>query len=97
MSQNHTAEQAAHFSPDLNHWCIVSYVNQTPFYYTGYFGSNKAQNIELQPALSIDFNNALKCHSKIAAEQILTGLKNCSKADNFVIEDHKYIKKTQQG
>ncbi len=90
MQQDQTPEQKDHYSPDRNHWCIVCLLNQVPFYYTGYFGTNTGSQI-LQPKISIDFNDALKMHSKIAAQQVLTGLKSCSKADGFIIQDHKWM------
>lgn len=83
-----TDEEKQHFSGNNNHWCIVDYINGTPFYYMGWFGG-----IEPKPAFTIDFNDALKCHSKIAANQILNGLKSCSHFDcsHFKVEDHAWF------
>lgn len=81
-----------HFSSDKNHWCLVNYLGNTPFYYTGWFGKNNGDQ-NYKPGISIDFNEALKLHSKIAAEQVLNGLKNCSGVDAnfFKIEDHAWM------
>lgn len=77
-------EEQDHYSSDRNHWCIVSQLNSVPFYYTGWFGDGK-------PAITIDFNKALKMHSKMAAEMVLNGLKSCSSAEGFVIQDHRWM------
>lgn len=81
-----TQEEKDHYSPDMNHWCLVKYVGATPMYYTGWFGGK-----ELKPSISIDFNEALKLHSKIAAEQVMNGLKFCSNVKGFKIEGHKWM------
>lgn len=82
-----TEEEKDHYSPDRNHWCLVKYLGSTPMYYTGWFADTE----NLRPAISIDFNKALKLHSKIAAEQIINGLKSCANITDFKVEDHKWI------
>jgi hypothetical protein len=84
--QEQTEEQKDHFSPDRNHWCIVRYVKGTPLYYQGYFAaSNKdmfdapTMHLPLKPAFGIDFNDAAKFHSKIAAEFVFQNLQRYSK------------------
>lgn len=81
-----TDEEKQHFSGKNNHWCIVHYIGGTVFYYEGYFGKGK-------PAFTADFNDALKCHSRIAANQILLGLKACSGFDcsEYKVEDHAWF------
>jgi len=82
-----TEEELDHFSGKRNHWCIVTYMGSyTPFYYMGWFGEGK-------PAVTIDFNKALKCHSKIAANIVLEGLKSCSGFDcsDYKVEDHAWF------
>lgn len=85
-----TEEEKAHYSPEINHWCIVWLVKGATLYYTGWFGKNHGDEI-MKPALSLDFNEALKMHSKIAAEMVLNGLKSCSSVENFIIQDHKWM------
>ncbi len=85
-----TEEQKQHYSNDKNHWCIVKQMGATPFYYTGYFGKNEGEEI-MKPSLSMDFNEAVKLHSKIAAEMVLSGLKSCSGVKDFIVQDHKWI------
>lgn len=85
-----TEEEKDHYSSERNHWCIVSLLNGTPFYYTGWFGKNNGDNL-IKPAISIDFNEALKMHSKKAAEMVLNGLKSCSSVEGFVIQSHKWM------
>jgi hypothetical protein len=73
MKTELTEEQKDHFSSERNHWCIVQYTgSHTPFYYAGYFGKRLGQ--EMKPAFTLDFNGALKLHSKIAAEELLREL-----------------------
>ncbi len=83
-------EKKDHYSPERNHWCIVKYVGSTPFYYTGWFGKNMGDE-KMKPAISIDFNEALKLHSKMASEMVLNGLKSCSGTHDFKVEDHKWM------
>ena len=83
-------EENEHYSSEKNHWCIVNYISGTLYYYTGWFGKNNGDDI-MKPAISIDFNDALKMHSKIAAEKVLNGLKSCSGVKNFIVEDHKWM------
>ncbi len=91
--ENQTEEQKDHFSPDRNHWCIVKYSkNQPPpIYYQGYFG--KWQGGELLPAFGLDFNEALKLHSKIAAETLLHKLTRHAPEtmEGAKVEDHKWM------
>lgn len=88
---NLTTEQIDHFSGNRNHWCIVHYLNYTPFYYMGWFGETKDK--VFKPAFTIDFNKAMKCHSRIAANEILNGLKSCSQTDcsEYKVEDHAWF------
>lgn len=80
-----------HYSSERNHWCIVMYINSTPLYYTGWFGKNINDDI-MKPAMSTDFESALKLHSKIAAQTVLNGLQSCSKSSGLKIEDHMWCK-----
>lgn len=84
--KTYTEEELDHFSGKRNHWCIVTYIGGMLFYYEGYFGKGK-------PAITSDFNDALKCHSKIAAQQILLGLQACSGFDcsDYKVEDHAWF------
>ena len=82
-----TEEEKDHYLPERNHWCLVEYVGSTPMYYTGWFGGKE----KLKPSVSIDFNKALKLHSKIAAEQIVNGLKSCSNVVYFKVEEHLWV------
>jgi hypothetical protein len=81
-----------HYDSRKNHWCIVTYVGSTPWYYTGYFGKIHNQ-VSMKPAISIDFEKALKMHTKMAAEQVLQGLIECSgvKKDEYKVEDHAWF------
>jgi len=83
----HTPEEIDHFSGKRTHWCIVYYIQYTPFYYMGFFNS------ENKPAFTIDFNKAMKCHSRIAAQQILDGINSCSGIgeNNFKVEEHAWF------
>lgn len=90
--QEQTEEQKDHFSPDRNHWCIVKYSNYTPVYYAGYFGKYNGQDGVL-PAFTTDFNQALKLHSKIAAETVFHNLKRHTPEpfEKAKVEDHKWM------
>jgi len=97
-----TEEQKDHFSADRNHWCVVEYQGATPWYYAGYFGRSGGGKDEfgmpivssIKPAFTIDFNEALKLHSKIAAENILNNLKkhaSSSLTNSCKVEDHRWM------
>ena len=79
-------EKRDHFSGDRNHWCIVTYISHTPFYYEGFFKNN-------EPVFTISFNDAMKCHSKFAVEHILNKFKSCTSVDTskFKVEDHAWF------
>lgn len=87
-----TQEQKDHFSSERNHWCIVKYSNYTPIYYAGYFGKYNGHE-EVLPAFTTDFNQALKLHSKIAAEALLNDLKKhtLEPFKNANVEDHAWM------
>jgi hypothetical protein len=87
-----TEEEKDHYSADRNHWCIVKYAGATPVYYAGYYGKYNGQENVL-PAFTTDFNQALKLHSKIAAEQLFASLKRHA-VNNFSecnVEDHRWM------
>lgn len=87
-----TEEQKYHFSPDRNHWCIVKYYNgSVPLYYQGFFGA--PQGFELKPSFGFEFDQALKCHSKIEAERILGKLNRHAQesVEGCKVEDHKWM------
>lgn len=67
-------------------YCIVDYIAKTPSYYVGYFESEVFQPEKLRPAVSSDFNEALKCHSQEDAERILRKLNR----PNWKVEEHMY-------
>lgn len=81
-----TEQEKDHFSGKRNHWCIVTYVYNAPCYYEGFFKNN-------QPVLTFDFNDALKLHSKIAANHILHKMKTCGTIDvsKYKVEDHAWF------
>lgn len=89
------SETKDHFSPDRNHWCIVKYFNHAPLYYVGYFGKNDsgAGDKELLPAFTLDFNKALKMHSRIAADGLLKELNRHSEqaVAECKVKDHKWM------
>lgn len=66
-------------------WCIVTYVGSTPMYYAGYFKAHYGE--PLKPVISVSFDDALKCHSKEAAQKILNNLN----VSGWKVEDHMYM------
>lgn len=85
-------EQKDHYSPDRNHWCIVKYADHTPIYYAGYFGKYNGSNDPL-PAFTTDFNQALKLHSRIAADTLFSNLQRHTPQpfEKCKVEDHRWM------
>lgn len=97
MNNKLTQEQKDHFSSERSHWCVVKYTRATPWYYAGYFGAYQGQQ-ELRPAFTIDFNNALKMHSRIAADEVLYNLKRHApeSVNDCKVEDHMWFASTEE-
>ena len=82
---------------NIGYWCIVKYSKgNTPLYYCGYFG--KYSGTELLPSISTDFEQAVKCITKQAADNLLANLKKHAPvtSENFVVEEHMYSPKSTE-